>query len=382
MNRLLFGAAVLALGSVAARAQSPDDLNLQIHGFATQGFLYSNANNYLGMNTSSGSTGWTEAAVNVNDQVTDKLRVGVQFHYTRLGAFGGDTLNVDWALGDYKVNRWLGVRAGKVKIRWGLYNDTQDYDPGYLWSLLPESVYGVDYRATNLSQLGVEIYGRVPVAKRLGKLDYSAYYGNYFYASDDGTAELFRSQGLNFPHSPGGKTPGVDLRWTTPLPGLKVGGSLMTYDATGDLPDGTYRQPLAYWPTGYVQYEFKNVFVSGQYVKLVQYQTVTLQGAEPVTSVSENHEWFVMGGYHVTPKLQAGAYYTHYLVGSADNPSDPANYFRDWVASGRYDINANFYAKVEGHFIEGNGVGFYAFNNPSGLKPKTNLLVAKIGFTF
>lgn len=78
----------------------------------------------------------------MNDQLTGNLRVGAQIHTTKLGAFGSWVPGVDWALADYKVNRWIGVRAGKVKIRWGLYNDTQDADPGYLWSLLPESIYG------------------------------------------------------------------------------------------------------------------------------------------------------------------------------------------------------------------------------------------------
>ncbi len=120
MNRVWICATVAALISVAASAQSIGDQNLQIHGFATQAFVFSTNNNYLGMDTSSGSTAWTEAAINVNDPVTSKLRAGIQLHYTRLGIFGGDGISVDWALGDYKVNRWIGIRAGKVKMRWGL----------------------------------------------------------------------------------------------------------------------------------------------------------------------------------------------------------------------------------------------------------------------
>jgi len=239
---------VLALGIAPALAQSVSvgEQNLQIHGFATQGFLVSSENNYLGINTGSGSTAWTEAAINVNDEVTNRLRVGVQFHYTRLGAFGGDDPTVDWALGDFTINRWAGIRAGKVKMRWGLYNDTQDYDPGYMWSLLPEGIYGIDIRATDLSQNGVELYGVVPLMRNLGKMEYSAYYGDYTVASNDGIMESFKESGLAFTSPPGGKTPGFDLRWKTPLSGLKIGGSLMMYDAKGNLTNGTYVQPLAF----------------------------------------------------------------------------------------------------------------------------------------
>jgi hypothetical protein len=45
----------------AARLAGQDLGNLQIHGFATQGFLYSSANNYLTMPSSHGSLQWTRA---------------------------------------------------------------------------------------------------------------------------------------------------------------------------------------------------------------------------------------------------------------------------------------------------------------------------------
>jgi hypothetical protein len=382
LNRVLLGAATLAWAPMVASAQSAGDQNLQIHGFATQAFVYSNNNNYLGMDTSSGSTAWTEAAINVNDQVTSKLRAGVQLHYTRLGIFGGDGISVDWALGDYKINRWVGIRAGKVKMRWGLYNDTQDYDPGYLWSILPETIYGVDYRATDLSQLGVELYGRIPLAAGLGKLSYSGYYGDYFVATNDGIMESFKEQGINFSNTPWGKTPGFDLRWDTPVKGLTVGGSLMAYDAKGNLVNGTYVQPLAYWPAYYAKYDYKRLFLSGQYTKLIQYQTVAISGSIPSTSGIDNPAWFAMAGYRMSDRFQVGAYYTRLWEAPLPNSPTPEDYFHEWVASSRYDINSNFYAKIEGHYIDGNGIGYYGFDNPNGLKPRTGVLAAKLGFTF
>jgi hypothetical protein len=367
---------------LAGAVPAQNSLTPQLHGFVTQGFLYGSGNNYLGMDTTSGSAAWTEAAINVNEQVTDKLRVGVQFHFTRLGQFGGDNVTVDWALGDYKFSRWLGLRAGKVKIRWGLYNDTQDADPGYTWSLLPEPMYAVDWRATDLSQMGAELYGSMPLGESMGELAYSLYYGDYQYASNDGYMEGFRESGLNFTDQPGGKTPGFDLRWKLPSAGLMLGGSLMLYDAKGNLTNGTFRQPLTYWPTYYAQYERGKFWLSGQYMRLVQYTDLALDGAGPVASLSDTRAWFAMGGYHLTDKLQLGAYHTRYMVASAADRSDPANYFRDWVVSGKYDIDSYFYLKLEGHFIDGYGLGFYTLNNPNGFKPQTRLLVAKVGFSF
>jgi serine protease inhibitor ecotin len=52
------------------------------------------------------------------------------------------------------------------------------------------------------------------------------------------------------------------------------------------------------------------------------------------------------------------------------------------VVSGRYDFNAYFYGKIEGHRLHGTGVGYYDSDNLSGLKPNANMLAAKIGFSF
>src|SRR2546422_9848686 len=52
---------------------------IQIHGFATQGFLFSSNNNYLSMKSSEGSLEWTEGAVSFIDSLARKLRVGLRF---------------------------------------------------------------------------------------------------------------------------------------------------------------------------------------------------------------------------------------------------------------------------------------------------------------
>src|SRR5216683_1934985 len=51
---------------------------VQIHAFASQGFTYSNDNNYLTMKTSQGSFAFTDAGVNISSPITDRLRVGAQ----------------------------------------------------------------------------------------------------------------------------------------------------------------------------------------------------------------------------------------------------------------------------------------------------------------
>ena len=56
MKRLIFGAiTVTCLLTSPMIAQSIDDLNIQFHGYATQGFLYSTHNDAFYARTTNGS---------------------------------------------------------------------------------------------------------------------------------------------------------------------------------------------------------------------------------------------------------------------------------------------------------------------------------------
>src|SRR5207247_10289493 len=107
------------------------------HGFASQGFAYTNVNNWLTMDTSHGSPAFTDAGVNVSMQVTDKFRIGAQVYDRNFGALGNWHPSVDWALGAYRFKSCFGIGAGQVKTTLGLYNDTQDVDCLHTFALLP-----------------------------------------------------------------------------------------------------------------------------------------------------------------------------------------------------------------------------------------------------
>jgi hypothetical protein len=158
MKRFVAILAVSLAGSLPAVSQSLEDLNIQIHGYATQGFLYTTNNNIFTTSSSNGSPAWTEAVLNVGAQPIPKLRIGVQARYFLLGNFG-NAITLDWAQADYKANDKFGVRFGKVKVPTGLFNDIQDIDPSYMWSLLPQSIYPISSRNSVLAEYGGLAYG-------------------------------------------------------------------------------------------------------------------------------------------------------------------------------------------------------------------------------
>jgi hypothetical protein len=55
MKRFVAILAVSLAGALPAVSQSLEDLNIQIHGFATQGFLYSTNNDIMTTNSTSGT---------------------------------------------------------------------------------------------------------------------------------------------------------------------------------------------------------------------------------------------------------------------------------------------------------------------------------------
>src|ERR1700691_2189104 len=177
MQKILVGAIALALGASAhGFAQSLEDLNIQIHGYATQGFLYTTHNNILTTHSSDGSPAWTDAVLNIGAQPTPKLRVAVQGRYFLLGNYG-NAITLDWAAADYKADDRFGVRFGKVKTPTGLFNEIQDIDPSYIWALLPESVYPIDNRESYLTHYGGVVYGTIALSHKFGKLEYRAFGG-------------------------------------------------------------------------------------------------------------------------------------------------------------------------------------------------------------
>src|ERR1700733_3331374 len=227
------------LCSCTTSFSAQDLAGIVAHVFGSQGFLFSSNTNYLSMKSSDGSPQWTDGAVNISDSLPDNLRVGIQLHMYQLGEFGGSNVQVDWASGDYRVDDHFGIRAGKVKTVWGLFNDSQDIDAVFLWILLPQGSYPIDHKSFYLAHVGGDVYGALFLGKRAGTLHYDGYAGQATVDLNDGYIKQFADLGLVFTSSLGGKTYGGDLRWEPPLRGLTIGTSGNVQAVDGTAPTGS-----------------------------------------------------------------------------------------------------------------------------------------------
>ncbi|MGD0893861.1 MAG: hypothetical protein ABR923_20250 [Terracidiphilus sp.] len=396
MNRILVGAMALALGVVPVAAQSLDDLNIQIHGYATQGFLYTTQNNIFTTSSSNGSPAWTEAVVNVGAQPTPKLRVGVQARYFLLGS-EGNNITLDWAAADYKANDKFGVRFGKVKTPSGLLNETQDIDPSYLWSLLPQGIYPLTSRNSLLAHYGGVVYGTLNMGKQLGKLEYRGWGGGRSIGANDGYFVTEKELGVTITNGDNFVTYGEVLHWRTPLAGLMVGVSNFHNNAStnaltdtispsqyfaGGTFNGTLVSPKGTDQTQYFgRYEKDKLMVAGEYSRNPAQAEFVVPGVIKESDRLDYRSWYAMASYKLTGKLTAGLYDTQFIDHQA--ALGPARYSKDWVVSGRYDFNQFVYAKAEQHFLDGEAPpSGYDITLNTNLQPSTKLTLLKVGVSF
>ncbi len=368
---------------------SVEGREVQVHGFASQSFMASNVNNYLTMNTSNGSFAFTDFGGNITVQVTDSFRVGAQIYDRNLGQLGKWRPQIDWASGDYRYRDWLGIRVGKIKTVLGLYNDTQDLESLHTWAIMPQSVYPLDLRATNIAHVGGDIYGDISL-KRLGSLSYTTFagllpddrYGGYFYG-----AKAYDSTLITL----GARNEGADLRWNTPLQGFMAGASHIdaNSDGRGIDPFGQpFNEHTKQYATDqfYVHYLRGGLIVDGEY-RRTQLDQITLYSFAPIETKLDSRSFYGSVSYRISKWIEVGTYYSRFYVNWGSNHSDPGNHIFDKVASLRLDLNNHWDVKIEGHFMNGYGAedafqGFYLQENPQGFRPNTDLLVIRTGLQF
>jgi hypothetical protein len=58
----------------------------------------------------------------------------------------------DWFYLDYRFQDWFGLRAGRLKIPYGLHNEVQAIDSARVPVLLPQSVYPLQGREMDRSR--------------------------------------------------------------------------------------------------------------------------------------------------------------------------------------------------------------------------------------
>lgn len=400
--------ACLALATCSATLASASVTwhDIQFGGFASQGYLKSSANDYLG-ETNDGTFDFREYAVNASWSKS-KWRIGAQVFGQKLGTYGDDKIKLDWATLDYQATQWFGLRIGKVKMPRGLYNEALDLDSVRPFVLLPQSVYDNRLRDFNASFNGAMIYGNIGL-KSAGSLDYRIFYGEIPISADSGASDYFNNdapaQNLDIEMD---SVRGGSLFWNTPLSGLRIGYS---YSQFKDMASNRFLlvmvapPPAPLLPVTYL----KSTPTYDRHLISVEYITgdwtfaaeagrekalygLTAFGSRVMDFNYEGNYYYFAASRRINSWLELGTYYshTHDTEPVTNNISGvpvviPDLTQGDFALSARFDINDHVLFKLEGHYMDGSGKIFDTIDHRQPISSRENswtLLTAKITLSF
>lgn len=383
--------ALAASGAAAQDTEVADPAALQIHGFVSPGFMLTTRNDYL-PHSKEGTFEFTEVGINVTKELTDQLRAGVQLFARDLGRSGNYDVKADWFFLDYRFANWIGLRAGRIKVPFGLYNEVNDIDAARNPILLPQSLYPIQNRDYLLAQTGVELYGYIELAQA-GALEYRLYSGTTFVEGEVNPRLPYEFETINIPYVAGGR-----LLWETPLPGLRAGGSLqwlrldmdvlfdrevyLPAQMAGALPadfNGLVETelPVTLWVAS-VEYAAHDLLLAFEYSRWHG----EFESSQPLLipeNGSTSERLYGMVAYRVAGWLQPGAYYSLYYPNTRDKNGREAQQ-HDVSLTLRFDISPFWLVKVEGHFMSGTAMLSADANDgtpPAELKRNWGLFLAK-----
>jgi hypothetical protein len=338
------------LGALAQTGGITEALPVEIHGFVSQGFILSTSNDYLA-ESSNGSFEFAEVGINFTKQLTDQLRWGMQLFARDLGPINNYTARLDWFYLDYRYKDWLGVRAGRVKLPFGLYNEIQDIDSARVPVLLPQSVYPTQNRDFLLALTGGEVYGYIDL-QNAGALEYRIYGGTIFLTTTNQPGSPVQTSEVGVPYMLGGR-----LLWETPVPGLRAGGSIQALELEADayltaaMMRAHVKLPAVLW-VGSVEYAKDELLLAAEYSRWHLDLDSDNPAVFPGTPLITSERGYVMGSYRVNTWFQPGVYYS-VLFPNVTDREGRASMQHDIAATARFDINDFWLVKLEGHYMMG-----------------------------
>jgi hypothetical protein len=131
--------------------------------FVSQTAIYSSDYNFLSQSDDSLSFDMWEAGFLASTVVKEKLTFSAQLLGRKVSEASGDDLRVDYAFFSYPfyqtMTDTIGVRLGRIRSSYGLYNETRDMPHTRTGIVMPQSIYFDKTRNSFYSADGIELFG-------------------------------------------------------------------------------------------------------------------------------------------------------------------------------------------------------------------------------
>ena len=339
--------------------------NTQVHGFITQGYTYTTDNNFFGESSDNGSFEFTELGINISGRLTEGLFASAQAISRKTGEFYDGDPEIDYAMLDFNAiteDNWLGgIRIGRTKNPYGLYNDGRDAAVTRNGILLPQSIYFDKVRNLVMHSDGVQLYADVSMQE--ADLYVQSTYG---YSEMEENVE-YAYMGGNFPGEMDEKNPLSVTRFI-----FEHMGGLLRLGYTKAIGDMEYKPgPIDPINNGHIDFDldiFSLEFNQEHWSFTTEYMQQDIDWQNLSVFHDDNDQ--VGEGYYFQftfrPKDKT-EFFIRYDVSHLDK-DDPkgkqasqkglprpsfAQYAKDLTLGVRWDITDNFMVRAEYHDVEG-----------------------------
>ena len=363
---------ILIIIGIAVRTDA-ETYTHNIAGFISQGFIYTDDNNYY-TDTTKGSFQFNEIGININKRISPKMKAGIQLLSYTIGDVGKNDIEVDWGFADYSYNRYLNLRAGILKAPLGLYNETRDVDSSMLYIFLPSSVYQTNFRDTVLRLTGVGLYGELSTGIA-GDFNYQFLSGKLDLDENSATAKSMYStykyeinvEDLNV------KTDYIfNIKWYLPVEGLLFSwvyrdsemNAISSYTYGNNQIKFEMKLPQIIYQTFSLKYETKSLILNYELFDLkttyIHPYTAIINPSAQNKQTTKRMGWYADVQFIVTQMIQIGGYYSkiygdiHDKKGLSDD-FDPnfSAWQEDICFSIRMDMTDSWIFKTEIHKMNG-----------------------------
>jgi predicted porin len=158
MKRVVLACCALLAG-VPAAALDLADGRLELAGFGEVAYGRTNNGNVYLAGTKKGSYDNGEFALAALARPREDILLAAQTTFLLEG-----NAQLDWAFGEYRVSDRLRIRAGKVKLPFGIYEEVEAVGTLRPFFHLPQAVYGPNLLASD-SFVGAAVTGRLPLGR-------------------------------------------------------------------------------------------------------------------------------------------------------------------------------------------------------------------------
>jgi hypothetical protein len=370
--------------------------DVQFHGFLSQGLFHSSGNNVFGKSKGSVSAGLTEIGLNMSYQALNNLSFAAQGLYRRAGESTGreGDLSLDYGFVDLTLINFqdlrIGVRGGRIKNAWGLYNETRDVSFTHPTIFLP-LIYFERSRSMMLAMDGGQAY--VDYNSPIGDFSFKF---NYGYLSDDNKELLLAI--TDDPNISGHFQP--EQSFMTQLRYEIQGGKYIFALSYADV-NMSYVEQGEFDPYAGLLLHIYPIVVSaqfnGEYFSLTgeySYQWnefIGLSHRPDALPISEH--WYIQGSYRILDNVKLTVRYDSSVQDINDRKGGklhqstglPAHlaYTEDWIVGLRWDITPAWMVRTEHHWVHGASM-VSALDNPDvmNIAKNWNIYALQVSFRF